>query len=339
MFSKFSVIFQLIFSRGDLLLRLSLYLSAVIAVFVFALGFFSTNFLDTFEASIEKGYFGLLGDFQVQLDNPDLLDQIRNARETAPFVQSFRYEQPHGLTLQAQGAPLNLFVTLLAYEDEYLQQKFETGGTSDDDVFISSVLGKQLGIESENRVNITFPQVGDRVPVPFTSTFNVVDLGFFEQRPIIIFPLSALESVPNFSFSKAVASIEYSGLGESEKADVRALVDRVWESSSAALYKVIDRLKLANSASEIQSTINLVHIVLLSAMLLITALFVWQCLGLILASKEESLMILYFVGFSSTFVKSLVSLVLICSALMCAALGWVISDEFAPLINEYIGVK
>ncbi len=164
------------------LIRLTTFSIPLVFLFVFYAYLGASSVLNRFEHYMEQSFVGIMGQVQVSSPSRDFLTALQQVPVLSGVSNSLRLESKSLLHIGTAQLDLVKGITLLTYEDDYLQNKFSD--LHSQQVIMSRVLANQLGItEMNTELTLMVPSV--KVKKTF-ATIYLVDFGFLTSDQIVI---------------------------------------------------------------------------------------------------------------------------------------------------------
>jgi hypothetical protein len=315
-----------ILSRGQSkFIRLALLSLPLILIIVFYSFFITQNLVDAFEKHMHKSYFGVFGDLQL-VSTPGLLEEVYNAPELKHLNRSYRISTQSVLLFEADKKDVLKGVKLLAYETDYLINKFNSEsdlrGYQSASIILSAVVFNQLDAGNYQIKSIFNPLTKS------SANFNQqmkLDFGFLGSEPIVVMSLVDLQKL--FSNNKrednadgklSYNQIEFNGLNEQDIALVKHVASSALTLGLANDYQLINQKALTQESRLIFARINYFKAAFFFILISISFAIYLMALKLLLNTKREALTILQCLGVSNT--RIVMTLVLLIFVVTCLCL-------------------
>ncbi|MGF1763190.1 hypothetical protein [Aliivibrio kagoshimensis] len=314
------------------LIRLTTYSIPLVFLFVFYAYLGASSVLNRFEHYMEQSFVGIMGQVQVSSPSRDFLTALQQVPVLSGVSNSLRLESKSLLHIGTEQLDLVKGITLLTYEDDYLQNKFSD--LDSQQVIMSRVLANQLGItEMNTELTLMVPSV--KVKKTF-STIYLVDFGFLTSDPIVIISQQQYQTL--FGVPPKFNQLEFSGLSTSAVDKLRRTIDDHFTNSQSLSYKVVDVKALTSEHSQIFSNLQHFKIVLFGFLLGLCCAVFYVAVRMLMVAKQNALEVMQLLGMTYS---ELWAYIVILSSLFtlllyfAAHLSWTLSEQ---LIFAYLSL-
>ena len=306
------------------LIRLTTYSVPLVFLFVFYAYLGSSSVLNRFESYMEQSFVGVMGQVQVSSPSRDFLKKLQQAPVLSAVSNSMRLESKTVFNIHTEQLDLIKGVTLLVYQDDYLQNKFSD--LTSQQLIMSRVLANQLGItDTKTELTLMVPSV--KVKKIF-STIYLVDFGFLTSEPIVIIPEQQYQTL--FGEPPKYNQLEFSDLSVQAVDNLKSTIDDHFTNSQSLSYKVVDVKALTTEHSQIFSNLQHFKLVLFTFLLGLCCAVFYVAVRMLMVAKQSALEVMQLLGMTLTelwvYVLSLSSLFTLLLYFV-AYLSWTFTEQ------------
>ena len=356
-----------VLSRGQSrFIRVALVTLPLVLTFVLYSFFITQNLVDAFEKHMHKSYFGVFGDLQL-LSSPALLNAVYNAPELASLNRSYRVSTQSVLLFESQTKDVLKGVNILAYETNYLINKFNSENVAENyqegTIILSTVVFNQLNA-GEHMVKAIFNPLTKQ-----TARFNQqmrLDFGFLGSQPIIVMSLADLQKLytkksptllsghlnrssntitSNKSIDKNTTKtlsynqIEFNGLSATDIDVVKRVANRILKQGVATDYQLINQKTLTQESRRVFSRVNAFKSAFFFVLISISFAIYFLALRVLLNTKKEALSILQCLGVSNHSIVMTLIFVIAVVTFVCLLLAQQLALLSTASFIQFIGIN
>lgn len=272
------------------LIRLTTYAIPLVFLFVFYAYLGSSSVLNRFESYMEQSFVGIMGQVQVSSPSREFLKKLQQAPVLSAVSNSMRLESKTVFNIYTDQLNLIKGVTLLVYQDDYLQDKFSD--LTSQQLIMSRVLANQLGItDTKTELTLMVPSV--KVKKTF-STLYMVDFGFLTSEPIVIIPEQQYQAL--FGEPPKFNQLEFSDLSVQAVDNLKSTIDGHFANSQSLSYKVVNVKALTTEHSQIFSNLQHFKLVLFTFLLGLCCAVFYVAMRMLMVAKQSALEVMQLLG-------------------------------------------
>lgn len=315
------------------LIKFALISLPVILVFVFYSLFMTQNIVNAFEKHMYKSYFGIFGDLQL-VSEVSFLEALYQSPKLAHLKRSYRVTAKTVLLFEGESTNVLKGVDIIAYEQDYLSEKFaETHHYRKGSLILSAVAFNQLGAD-KNPIKSIYNPINK-----LTAGFErqvVVDFGFLGSQPIVVMSIKDFQKLKLETL--AFNQVEFNGLTSSNIIEIENLANSLLKEGFASDYQIINQKTLTQEARNVFEMIEFFRYVFFFILISVCFTIYFLAIKLLMNTKKVSLTILECLGMPKFKIIFTLLNVIMLVTLLCLILSYLLAAFSTESLLFFMGI-